>query len=132
MFEAAELGHKLSKGQYKRIEPKLRADLLDAQYDLSGKRAFPVIILISGVRGAGSCKPYVASAGTHAREGAVMPRNMRDFVARLEAARGVVELRTGRHGGASGGGHLPPPYSGAAHRSANSGSPPTSIRTSGP
>ena len=24
MFEAAELGHKLSKGQYKRIEPKLR------------------------------------------------------------------------------------------------------------
>ncbi len=53
MFEAAELGHKLSKGQYKRIEPKLRADLLDAQYDLSRKGTFPVVILISGVRGAG-------------------------------------------------------------------------------
>ena len=53
MFEAAELGHKLSKGQYKRIEPKLRADLLDAQYDLSKNGTFPVIILISGVRGAG-------------------------------------------------------------------------------
>ena len=34
MFEAAELGHKLSKGEYKRIEPTLRADLLDAQYEL--------------------------------------------------------------------------------------------------
>src|SRR3972149_6314782 len=53
MFEAAELGHKLSKGQYKRVEPKLRADLLDAQYDLSRNGTFPVIILISGVRGAG-------------------------------------------------------------------------------
>ena len=53
MFEAAELGHKLSKGQYKRVEPKLRADLLDAQYDLSRNGSFPVIILISGVRGAG-------------------------------------------------------------------------------
>jgi polyphosphate:AMP phosphotransferase len=53
MFEAAELGHKLSKGQFKRIEPKLRADLLDAQYDLHKDGRFPVIILISGVRGAG-------------------------------------------------------------------------------
>ncbi len=53
MFEAAELGHKLSKKQFKRIEPKLRADLLDAQYDLSKNGRFPVVILISGVRGAG-------------------------------------------------------------------------------
>ena len=53
MFEAAELGHKLSKGQYKRIEPRLRADLLDAQYDLHKNGKFPVIVLISGVRGAG-------------------------------------------------------------------------------
>jgi polyphosphate:AMP phosphotransferase len=53
MFEAAELGHKLSKGQFKRIEPKLRADLLDAQYDLAKNGRFPVVILISGVRGAG-------------------------------------------------------------------------------
>ena len=53
MFEAAELGHKLSKGHYKRIEPKLRADLLDAQFDLHKNGRFPVIVLISGVRGAG-------------------------------------------------------------------------------
>jgi len=53
MFEAAELGHKLSKGEYKRIEPRLRADLLDAQYDLFKNGRFPVIVLISGVRGAG-------------------------------------------------------------------------------
>jgi hypothetical protein len=33
MFEAAEVGHKLSKGEYKRIEPALRADLLEVQYE---------------------------------------------------------------------------------------------------
>ena len=53
MFESAELGHKLSKGEYKRIEPKLRVDLLDAQFRLSQLGKFPVILLISGVRGAG-------------------------------------------------------------------------------
>ena len=53
MFESAELGHKLSKGQYKRIAPKLRADLLEAQYEVHKNGRFPVIILISGVRGAG-------------------------------------------------------------------------------
>ena len=53
MFEAAEIGNKLSKGEFKRIEPQLRADLLDAQYALSKAAKFPVVILISGVRGAG-------------------------------------------------------------------------------
>jgi polyphosphate:AMP phosphotransferase len=53
MFEAAELGHKLSKGEYRKIEPKLRADLLEAQFALSKDGRFPVVILISGVRGAG-------------------------------------------------------------------------------
>ena len=53
MFEAAEIGHKLSKGEYKRIEPKLRADLLEVQYEVSQNGKFPVIVLISGVRGAG-------------------------------------------------------------------------------
>ncbi|MEQ1440076.1 polyphosphate:AMP phosphotransferase [Fontimonas sp. SYSU GA230001] len=53
MFESAELGHKLSKSEYKRIAPGLRADLLDAQYDLLKDSRFPVIVLISGVRGAG-------------------------------------------------------------------------------
>jgi polyphosphate:AMP phosphotransferase len=53
MFEAAEIGHKLAKGEFKRIEPQLRGDLLDAQYELSRLGRFPVVILISGVRGAG-------------------------------------------------------------------------------
>jgi polyphosphate:AMP phosphotransferase len=53
MFEAAEIGHKLSKGEFKRIEPRLRADLLDTQYELLKDARFPVVILISGVRGAG-------------------------------------------------------------------------------
>lgn len=53
MFEAAEIGHKLSKGEFKRLEPKLRAELLDVQYELSKNGKFPVIILFSGVRGAG-------------------------------------------------------------------------------
>jgi polyphosphate:AMP phosphotransferase len=53
MFESAELGHKLSKGEFRKIEPRLRADLLDAQFALSKHGKFPVLILISGVRGAG-------------------------------------------------------------------------------
>ena len=53
MFEAAELGHKLSKGEFKSLEPQLRSDLLDAQYELSRNGRFPVIMLFSGVRGAG-------------------------------------------------------------------------------
>ena len=53
MFESAEVGHELSKARYRSLEPKLRADLLDAQYDLAKVGRFPVVILISGVRGAG-------------------------------------------------------------------------------
>ncbi|MFM9967219.1 MAG: polyphosphate:AMP phosphotransferase, partial [Burkholderiales bacterium] len=53
MFESAEIGHKLSKGEYRKIEPVLRADLLDAQYELLKDSRYPVIVLISGVRGAG-------------------------------------------------------------------------------
>ncbi len=53
MFEAAELGHELSKGEFKSVEPQLRSDLLDAQYELSRNGRFPVIVLFSGVRGAG-------------------------------------------------------------------------------
>ncbi|HEV2333979.1 MAG TPA: polyphosphate:AMP phosphotransferase [Stellaceae bacterium] len=53
MFETAELGHHLSKQEYRKIEPDLRAQLLEAQYDLWKTGKFPVIVLISGVRGAG-------------------------------------------------------------------------------
>jgi polyphosphate:AMP phosphotransferase len=53
MFESAELGHQIDKETYKQEVPLLREALLDAQYDLSESRKFPVVILISGVDGAG-------------------------------------------------------------------------------
>lgn len=53
MFESANLDHKVSKDAYKRAEPKLRAALLDAQYDLKENGRFPVLVLIAGVEGAG-------------------------------------------------------------------------------
>ena len=53
MFESAELGHRIADREYDREEPKLRAALLKAQYDLLGNKTFPVIIIIGGVDGAG-------------------------------------------------------------------------------
>ncbi|MCW8916013.1 MAG: polyphosphate:AMP phosphotransferase [Magnetovibrio sp.] len=53
MFEAAELGHKVSKATYKTEVPKLREQLLDAQFELGEKKPFPVVIIVSGVDGAG-------------------------------------------------------------------------------
>ena len=53
MFESAELGHKIDKRTYAKEEPKLRAALLRAQYDLAQDQKFPVLILIGGVDGAG-------------------------------------------------------------------------------
>ena len=52
MFEAAELGHKLSKAEYDRIEPALRMELLEMQQKLRSA-PFPVIIVFAGVDGAG-------------------------------------------------------------------------------
>lgn len=52
MFEVAELGHKVSKQEYQEQVPDLRVQLLQAQLELS-KSDFPVIVLISGVDGAG-------------------------------------------------------------------------------
>ena len=53
MFETAEVGHKLSKEEYKQREPILRQELLKAQYELLEKSSFPVIVLVGGVDGAG-------------------------------------------------------------------------------
>jgi len=53
MFESAELGHKLSKEEWKQDEPKLREALLNAQFDLGELKKFPVLIIIGGVDGAG-------------------------------------------------------------------------------
>ena len=53
MFESAELGHKVDKAAYDKEVPALREALLDAQLDLARQSAFPVIILVGGVDGAG-------------------------------------------------------------------------------
>ncbi|SFX45244.1 polyphosphate:AMP phosphotransferase [Marinospirillum alkaliphilum DSM 21637] len=52
MFEAAELGRTLDKDIYKKELPDLRAELLQIQQELLGCN-FPVLVLISGVDGAG-------------------------------------------------------------------------------
>ncbi|HKS06096.1 MAG TPA: polyphosphate:AMP phosphotransferase [Gemmatimonadaceae bacterium] len=52
-FAAAELGHTVDKAKYEREEPKLREALLNAQFDLATRKAFPAIIVIGGVDGAG-------------------------------------------------------------------------------
>jgi len=52
MFETAELGRNLDKNQYKKQLPELRAELLQAQFALS-KTDMPVIIIVSGIDGAG-------------------------------------------------------------------------------
>ncbi|MBK7861072.1 MAG: polyphosphate:AMP phosphotransferase [Archangiaceae bacterium] len=53
MFESASLKHSVDKAQFKREEPKLREALLNAQFDLSAKKKFPVLVVIGGVEGAG-------------------------------------------------------------------------------
>jgi polyphosphate:AMP phosphotransferase len=53
MFEAAELGHKIDKKRYEEEVPALRAALLEAQYEMLRRKKFPLLILISGVDGAG-------------------------------------------------------------------------------
>ncbi len=52
MFEVAELGHKLSKEEFDKRVPLLRTELLKAQEALKSAN-FPVIVLVSGVDGAG-------------------------------------------------------------------------------
>ncbi len=53
MFETAELGHSIDKATYKDEVPKLREALLDVQFELGEKKPFPVVLIISGVDGAG-------------------------------------------------------------------------------
>ncbi|MCP5162379.1 MAG: polyphosphate:AMP phosphotransferase [Hahellaceae bacterium] len=48
MFEAAELGRKISKEDYEKALPRLRKKLLEAQFALTSAD-FPVIIIIEGV-----------------------------------------------------------------------------------
>jgi polyphosphate:AMP phosphotransferase len=53
MFEAAELGRKVSSKDYKAQVPALREDLLDVQSRLRHARRSSVIVLFGGVEGAG-------------------------------------------------------------------------------
>src|SRR4029453_8061485 len=52
MFEAAEVGRKLSKSDYKAQGPQLRSELLAVQQELR-QASFPVIVLFAGVDTAG-------------------------------------------------------------------------------
>jgi polyphosphate:AMP phosphotransferase len=52
MFETAELGRKVSKEEYRKVEPELRTELVLLQQQLR-QADFPVLILFSGVDGAG-------------------------------------------------------------------------------
>ena len=53
MFESAELGHTIDKETFAAQVPALREALLQAQFDLSECKRFPVVIVIGGVDGAG-------------------------------------------------------------------------------
>lgn len=52
MFEAAELGHEISKETYNAALPKLRAELLEAHLALR-KTNISVVVIVSGADGAG-------------------------------------------------------------------------------
>jgi len=52
MFETAELNRQIDRKDYKKQLPELRAELLQAQFALS-KTNTPVIIIVSGIDGAG-------------------------------------------------------------------------------
>jgi len=53
MFESAEQPHEMDKAAFKAEEPALREALLDAQFDVVEKKTFPVLILLTGIDGAG-------------------------------------------------------------------------------
>ena len=53
MFESAELGHTIDRETFRREVPKLRAELLDVQFEVLQKKEFQVVILVSGVDGSG-------------------------------------------------------------------------------
>lgn len=61
MFNSIELGLEVSKEEYEQRLPKLRASLLAAQHALRGSKT-PVIVVVSGVEGAG--KSTVVNAFT--------------------------------------------------------------------
>jgi polyphosphate:AMP phosphotransferase len=53
MFESAELAHSIDKATFEAAVPALREALLEAQYELQQQGRFALLILISGIEGAG-------------------------------------------------------------------------------
>jgi AMP-polyphosphate phosphotransferase len=53
MLESAEVGHKVAKATYVREESKLRAALLEGQYEMGEAGRGPILVLISGLEGGG-------------------------------------------------------------------------------
>jgi len=53
MFESAEIGHTIDDETFRAQVPALREALLEAQFELKEQARFPVLILISGIEGAG-------------------------------------------------------------------------------
>jgi polyphosphate:AMP phosphotransferase len=53
MLEAAEVGHAIGKARFAREAPKLREALLLAQFELKQAALGPVLVIVSGVEGAG-------------------------------------------------------------------------------
>jgi len=53
MLEAAEVGHTIGKARFAREAPKLREALLLAQFELKQAARGPVLVIVSGVEGAG-------------------------------------------------------------------------------
>ena len=56
MFESAVQPHKLDKAAYALEEPKLQQALIEAQVELAQRKAFSVIVLVTGTDGAGKGK----------------------------------------------------------------------------
>src|SRR3954466_8156526 len=53
MLEAAEVGHMVGKARFAREQRRLREALLNAQFDLKASGRGPVVVIVSGVEGAG-------------------------------------------------------------------------------
>jgi polyphosphate:AMP phosphotransferase len=53
MFESAEIAHDIDKAEFEERLPQLRTDILNAQFDLIEAKAFPTILLFSGMEGTG-------------------------------------------------------------------------------
>ena len=53
MFESAEMEHEVNEKTYDKDIEKLRTELVDAQYDMLEDKKFPVVVIVSGIDGAG-------------------------------------------------------------------------------